>query len=105
MSPTIQNQAKLASMALAAALALTAFGTGPVLADTPEQECTAAGGTYVKAGPDSTCTFAGTPVGQSDNTKGGEVDTGPGKSDTSTNTSETDCSAEQTVNNKPHTCP
>ena len=84
MSPTIPNQAKLASVALAAVLALTAFGTGTALAASPAQECTDAGGMYVADGPNSTCTFPATPVGNSDNTKGGSQETGPGNSDTST---------------------
>jgi hypothetical protein len=100
MSPTIINQATLASIALAAALALTAFGTGTALAASPAQECAAAGGTYTAAGPDSTCTIPGEPVGQSDNTKGGSTDTGPGKSEP--NEEVVTCTG---VNNKPHPCP
>jgi hypothetical protein len=102
MSPTIRNQAKLAGIALAAGLALTAFGTGTAQAASPADECTAAGGTYTAAGPDSTCTFPSTPVGNSDNTKGGSVETGPGNSDTSTHEDEEICTG---VNNKPHPCP
>jgi hypothetical protein len=96
MSPTIPNQAKLAAIAVAATVLVFSPAT---FADTPQQDCENAGGTYVKAGPDSTCTFPGTPVGNSDNTKGGSQDTGPGKTDTSENSEERDCSAEQTVNN------
>jgi hypothetical protein len=84
MSLAIINQPKLAGLALAAGLAWTAFGTGTALAASPEQECTDSGGVYVAAGPDSTCTVPGTPVGNSDNTKGGSQETGPGNSDTST---------------------
>jgi hypothetical protein len=69
-------------------------------ADSPEAECVADGGTYVAAGPESSCTFAGEPVGNSDNTKGGSVDSGPGKS--GPNETVTTCTG---VNNKPHTCP
>jgi hypothetical protein len=68
----------------------------------PAQECSDAGGQYTAAGPDSTCIFPGTPVGQSDNTKGGSVETGPGNSDTSTHEDTTTCTG---VNNKPHQCP
>lgn len=66
----------------------------------PAQECEAAGGTYVHAGPDSSCTIPGEPVGNSDNTKGGSVKTGPGKSEP--NEEEEICTG---VNNKPHPCP
>ena len=66
----------------------------------PADECAAAGGTYVAAGPDSTCTFPGEPVGNSDNTKGGSETSGPGKSEP--NSTETTCTG---VNNKPHECP
>jgi hypothetical protein len=100
MSLTIKNQGKLAGIALAAGLALTAFGTGIALAASPAEECAAAGGTYTAAGPDSTCTIAGTPVGNSDNTKGGSTDTGPGKSQP--NEEVTTCTG---VNNQPHPCP
>jgi hypothetical protein len=102
MSPTISNQAKLTGLALAAGLALTAFGTGTALAASPADECAAAGGVYEAAGPDSTCTIPGTPVGKSDNTKGGSQETGPGNSDTSTHEEEEICTG---VNNKPHQCP
>jgi len=54
----------------------------------------------VAAGPDSTCTFPGTPVGQSGNTKGGSQESGPGKSEP--NSDEEVCTG---VNNKPHACP
>ena len=56
MSPLILNQAKLASVALAAALAFSAFGTGTALAASgSERECDAAGGTYTKVGSEATC--------------------------------------------------
>jgi hypothetical protein len=77
MSLTIKNQGKLAGIALAAGLAVTAFGTGTALAASPAEDCAAAGGTYTAAGPDSTCTIAGTPVGNSDNTKGGSTELAP----------------------------
>ena len=73
---------------------------GTAMAASPAQECDAAGGTYVAAGPDSSCTFPGTPVGNSSNTKGGSETTGPGKSEP--NSEETVCTG---VNNKPHPCP
>jgi hypothetical protein len=58
MSPTIINQAKLAGIALAAGLALTAFGTGAALAASgSERDCEAAGGTYTKVGSDAICVF------------------------------------------------
>ncbi len=66
----------------------------------PAQECAAAGGTYTAAGPNSTCTFPGEPVGNSSNTKGGSTTTGPGKSEP--NSDEVTCTG---VNNKPHRCP
>lgn len=66
----------------------------------PEQECEQNGGVYVHNGPDSTCTFPGEPVGNSDNTKGGSQTSGPGKSEP--NEEETNCTG---VNNKPHQCP
>jgi hypothetical protein len=69
-------------------------------AASPAQDCAAAGGTYTAAGPDSSCTFPGAPVGNSDNTKGGSSDTGPGKSEP--NEEVTNCTG---VNNKPHKCP
>ena len=100
MSATIRNQATLAAIALAAGLALTAFGTGTALAASPAQECAALGGTYEPAGPNSTCTIPGTPVGNSANTKGGSTDTGPGKSEP--NEEVVTCTG---VNNKPHPCP
>jgi hypothetical protein len=100
MSLTIKNQGKLAGIALAAGLAVTAFGTGTALAASPAEDCAAAGGIYTAAGPDSTCTIAGTPVGNSDNTKGGSTDTGPGKSQP--NEEVTTCTG---VNNQPHPCP
>ena len=50
-------------------------------AASPEQECVAAGGTFVHAGPGSSCTFPAEPVGNSDNTKGGSETSGPGKSE------------------------
>jgi hypothetical protein len=65
----------------------------------PADQCENDGGTYTAAGPESTCTFPGDPVGNSDNTKGGSIDTGPGnspKKDT------TQCTG---VNNDPHPCP
>jgi hypothetical protein len=67
----------------------------------PEQECEADGvSTYIHDGPNSTCSTPGEPVGNSDNTKGGSVDTGPGKSEP--NEEVTTCTG---VNNKPHQCP
>jgi hypothetical protein len=58
MSPTMPNQAKLASVTFAAVLALTAFGTGTALAASPTvQECEDAGGTYIKDGSTATCDF------------------------------------------------
>ena len=69
-------------------------------AASPAQDCAAAGGTYTAAGPDSTCTFPGDPVGNSGNTKGGSETSGPGKSEP--NSEETVCTG---VNNKPHQCP
>jgi hypothetical protein len=69
-------------------------------AASPAQECEAAGGSYTAAGPNSTCTFPGTPVGNSSNTKGGSSTSGPGKSEPNSET--TSCTG---VNNKPHTCP
>ena len=81
------------------ALAILVFASVGYAAS-PAQECTAAGGTYVAAGPDSSCTFPGTPVGNSDNTKGGSSETGPGKSEP--NKEEVTCTG---LNNKPHPCP
>jgi hypothetical protein len=66
----------------------------------PAQECEAAGGTYEAAGPDSSCTIPGDPVGNSSNTKGGSETTGPGKSEPQSE--EEICTG---VNNKPHPCP
>lgn len=66
----------------------------------PAQECEQAGGTYIHDGPNSTCTYPGTPVGNSDNTKGGSQTTGPGKSEPNSETE--NCTG---VNNKPHPCP
>jgi hypothetical protein len=100
MSPTIRNQATLTGIALALALGLGLVFSPATFADSPAQECAAAGGTYTAAGPDSTCTMPGTPVGNSGNTKGGSTETGPGKSEP--NEEETICTG---VNNKPHPCP
>ena len=88
-------------LTLAAALVavMMVFSAGSFAAS-PAQECAAAGGEYVAAGPTSTCTTPGEPVGQSDNTKGGSTDTGPGKSEP--NEEVTTCTG---VNNKPHPCP
>jgi hypothetical protein len=86
----------LAVVVAAAVLVFSSVG----YAASPADECAAAGGTYVAAGPDSTCTFPGTPVGNSDNTKGGSETSGPGKSEPNSTT--TDCTG---VNNKPHQCP
>jgi hypothetical protein len=97
---TIRNQATLTGLALALGLGLV-FSPA-TFAASPAQDCEDAGGTYVAAGPDSTCTFPATPVGNSDNTKGGSEETGPGKSDTSTHEDEEICTG---VNNKPHPCP
>jgi hypothetical protein len=88
-------------LCLMAVLAAAIFVLAPVtFAASPAQDCAAAGGTYVANGPNSTCTMAGTPVGNSDNTKGGSQASGPGKSDPNTTT--TTCTG---VNNKPHSCP
>jgi hypothetical protein len=88
-------------LAIAAVLATAMFVFSPLsYAASPAQECEAAGGTYTPAGPNSTCTFPGTPVGNSSNTKGGSTDTGPGKSEP--NEEITTCTG---VNNKPHSCP
>jgi hypothetical protein len=88
-------------LTLAAALAamMLVFSSGSFAAN-PAQDCAAAGGTYVAAGPDSTCTLPSEPVGNSDNTKGGSQTTGPGKSEP--NEEEEICTG---VNNKPHPCP
>ena len=89
------------ALSTAAVLAAAILVFSPVgYAASPAQECAAAGGTYVPAGPDSSCTFPGTPVGNSDNTKGGSQTSGPGKSEP--NETETTCTG---VNNKPHQCP
>ena len=84
------------SLLVAAILAFSpaTFGASPA------QECAAAGGTYVAAGPNSTCSFPATPVGNSGNTKGGSQTSGPGKSEPNSET--TTCTG---VNNKPHSCP
>ena len=87
-------------MAIAGIVAAILVGASIGSAASPAQECTAAGGQYVAAGPDSSCTFPGAPVGNSDNTKGGSVESGPGKSEP--NSEETVCTG---VNNKPHSCP
>jgi hypothetical protein len=97
MSPTIRNQAMLAAIALAATVLVFSPAT---FAANPAQDCADAGGVYVAAGPDSTCTFPAEPVGNSDNTKGGSQTTGPGKSEP--NEEEVICTG---VNNKPHECP
>ena len=81
---------------VAAILVFASVGT----AASPAQECTDAGGQYLAAGPDSSCTMPGEQVGNSDNTKGGSVESGPGKSEP--NSEETTCTG---VNNKPHKCP
>jgi hypothetical protein len=82
-------------------LAAPIFIFAPIgYADSPAAECAESGGTYVAAGPESSCTFAGEPVGNSDNTKGGSQTSGPGKS--APNETETNCTG---VNNKPHSCP
>jgi hypothetical protein len=99
MSSTIRNQATLTSIALALGLGLV-FSPA-AFAASPAQECESDPAcTYVAAGPDSTCTCEGTPVGNSDNTKGGSQETGPGKSEP--NSDEEICTG---VNNKPHPCP
>jgi hypothetical protein len=102
MSPTIRNQATLTGIALALALGLGLVFSPATFAASPAAECEAQGGVYTAAGPDSTCTIPGTPVGNSDNTKGGSEETGPGNSDTSTHEDEEICTG---VNNKPHPCP
>jgi hypothetical protein len=81
---------------VAAVMVFSAVG----YAASPAQDCATAGGTWVAAGPDSSCSFAGDPVGNSGNTKGGSSASGPGKSDP--NSTETTCTG---VNNKPHSCP
>jgi hypothetical protein len=102
MSPTIRNQATLAAIALALGVGLV-FSPA-TFAASPEAECLASDpdAVYTPAGPDSTCTIPGEPVGNSDNTKGGSTETGPGNSDTSTHEDEEICTG---VNNKPHPCP
>jgi hypothetical protein len=56
MPPTIRNQAKLVGIALAAGLAVTAFGTGAALAVSPSQEqCEASGGTFTKVNGVDSC--------------------------------------------------
>jgi hypothetical protein len=91
----------LIALSSGAALLLVLLVLAPVsVAASPQQDCQAAGGTYVAAGPNSSCTFPGTPVGNSGNTKGGSQTTGPGKSQPNSN--ETVCTG---VNNKPHSCP
>lgn len=89
----------LSAIAVLAAVILVFASVG--YAASPEQECEADGvSTYTHAGPNSTCVTPGEPVGKSDNTKGGEVDTGPGKSEP--NEELDTCTG---VNNKPHRCP
>jgi hypothetical protein len=88
----------LSAVAVLAAVILVFSAVG--YAASPAQDCADAGGTYNAAGPDSSCVFAGDPVGQSGNTKGGSQETGPGKSEP--NEEETVCTG---VNNKPHRCP
>ena len=89
----------LSTLATMAALVLVFASVG--IAANPETECEADGvSTYIHDGPNSTCSTPGDPVGQSDNTKGGEQVTGPGKSDP--NAEENVCTG---VNNKPHPCP
>ena len=95
----MKRAALVLTLVAALVAAMLVFSAGAFAAN-PEQECEAAGGTYVHAGPDSTCTFPGTPVGKSDNTKGGSQTTGPGKSEP--NEEEVICTG---VNNKPHQCP
>ena len=92
----MKRVAFLVSLIVAAVLAFSSVS----FADSPAQDCAAAGGTYVAAGPDSTCTFPGEPVGNSNNTKGGSETTGPGKSEPNSET--VTCTG---VNNKPHQCP
>ena len=88
-------------LALVGVLATAILVLSPVsYAASPKQECEAAGGTYNAAGPNSTCTMPGQPVGNSHNPKGGSTDTGPGKS--KPNEEVTTCTG---VNNKPHPCP
>ena len=92
---------KLSALMLAAVLAVAFVVFSPIASGaTPAQKCEAAGGEYVAAGPDSTCTFPGEPVGKSGNTKGGSVETGPGDSEPQEEV--TVCTG---VNNKPHPCP
>jgi hypothetical protein len=88
-------------LSLAAVLAAVVLAFSPATyAASPAQDCATAGGTYNAAGPNSTCTFPGEPVGNSSSTKGGGATTGPGKSEPNSDT--TTCTG---VNNKPHTCP
>jgi hypothetical protein len=86
----------LLGLIVAAVLAFSSSTYGA----SPAQECMAAGGTYTAAGPNSSCTLPGAPVGNSDNTKGGSETTGPGKSEPNSET--VTCTG---VNNKPHPCP
>ena len=61
---------KIAILVLAAATAMVlAIGSGSAVAANPEDNCTAAGGTYVKDPPLNRCVFPGTPVGNSGNVK------------------------------------
>ena len=88
-------------LSLAASLVAAVLVFSPATyAASPADQCAAAGGTYTAAGPNSTCTIPGEPVGNSDNTKGGSTTTGPGNSQPNSDT--TTCTG---VNNKPHQCP
>lgn len=88
-------------MSMIAALVVVILVFSPITyAASPAEDCAAAGGTYTAAGPNSTCTFPGEPVGNSSNTKGGSETSGPGKSDPNSTTAT--CTG---VNNKPHSCP
>jgi hypothetical protein len=91
----------LSMITLSAALAAAVLAFSPAsFAASPAQECTSNGGSWTAAGPDSSCTYPGTPVGNSDNTKGGSSTSGPGKSAPNSDTST--CTG---TNNKPHSCP
>jgi hypothetical protein len=72
--------ALLLTLAATPVTAMLVFSSSTFAAP-PEQDYEAAGATFVHAGPDSGCTSPGTPVRNSDNTKGGSETSGPGKSE------------------------
>jgi ribosomal protein L37AE/L43A len=96
MSPTIANQAKLASIALAALLAFTALGSGTALAASPsEEECTACGGTLVNDSGTKICQCAETKKdvnGNANGTATQTTNTGQGNLD---NKSTSSCTGNQ----------